>query len=53
MIINLLSPKGEKLSYKMGVFYFLNERKVKKLLKSGWTLESEKDAVIAIKYSLF
>ena len=49
MIINLLSPKGEKEAYKIGVFYFLNERKVKKLLKNGWTLESEEDADIAIK----
>ena len=52
MIINLLSPKGEKESYKIGTFYFLNERKVKKLLKNGWTLESEKDADMAIKSNL-
>ena len=52
MIINLLSPKGEKEAYKIGVFYFLNERKVKKLLKNGWTLESEKDADIVIKSNL-
>ena len=29
MIINLLSPKGEKTSIKLGLFYFLNERKAK------------------------
>ena len=25
MIINLLSQKGEKEAYKIGIFYFLNE----------------------------
>ena len=52
MIINLLSQKGEKEANKIRIFYFLNERKVRKLLKNGWTLESEEDADIAIKSNL-
>ena len=53
MIINLISPKGEKKAIKLGFFSFSNEKEVKKLLKFGWTCESEKDADIILKRNLF
>lgn len=53
MTINLLSPNGEKTSIKLGLFYFFNEKKAKKLIKNGWTCQKEEDAELAIKFNLF
>lgn len=52
MILNLISPKGEKKSFKLGILSFLVEGKIKSLLNEGWTCESEKDADIVYKRNL-
>lgn len=52
MTLNLLSPKGEKKVFKLGILSFLVEGEIKKLLNDGWVCESEKDADIVYKRNL-
>lgn len=53
MYLNLISPKGEKKSFKAGFLFFMQVPKIKLLLEEGWTCESDKDADILVKNNFF
>lgn len=52
-VVNLLSPKGEKVQIKVSFPFFLNRGKVRDMLREGYTLESERDAELVSKLGLF
>ena len=51
--VNLISPKGEKISVKVSFPFFLNRSKVKLMIEEGYTLESKADADIVSKLGIF
>jgi len=53
MVVNLISSTGERKEIKVGGFRVFNDSKIKKLLNSGWSLASEKDAEIVSKRGIF
>jgi len=53
MRVNLISPKGEKISVRVSLLFFLNRSKVKAMIEKGYILASEEDANLVSKLGIF
>lgn len=52
MVVNLISPKGERVSVKVSFPFILNRNKVRRMMERGYTLETEADADIVYKLGI-
>ncbi len=52
-VVNLISPKGIKVSLNVSFPFILNRLKVKKLIEAGYFLEAEKDADLVVALKIF
>jgi len=53
LVVNLVSPRGEKVAVKVSLLYFLNRNKVKVMLQEGYVLLGDADADLVCSLGIF
>lgn len=53
MKVNLISPKGERVSIKVTGIFFFNRGRVKSMIENGYTLAGEEDAKLVSDLKIF
>ncbi len=53
MKVNLISPKGEKISVKVSGIFFFNRGKVRAMIENGYILAGEEDAKLVSELKIF